>query len=231
MTQNFEIPVEPDWPHDKFASRYAMSVGSEPNKLLIASALTPPTKHGREDLTARLVMHFLLYRLNIAQVRQNYIKNPKFGRYRYTWLKLEEFATNTGLSFDQVKRGMDTLVGGGIVYATRATRSEPRSYRLTDPAFLMFHGLQYPVTKAKWLSHNMDDLAQEKDSAGFYVKADWIAKLDTLIKDYPKCFPSILEALRSSFHEWHNSDKTDQAFFGELVQSMESQYEEFLKPA
>ena len=142
---SFEITRQPDWPHTKnLTVPYNFRFLGPRGPYVVASFLTPPTPTGQHDLATRTVLEYLLWRLRSGNVRKKYKDDPKFGPYIYTWgMTHAEYAKNLLLSEDQVKRAFNSMTKNGIVYAVRASKSEPLHYRLTDSAFMMAHALQY----------------------------------------------------------------------------------------
>lgn len=201
----FKITPEPEWPH---GAPYSFKhVGHAPNQRLIASALTPRTKSGQTDLRAREVLAMTLFRLNLSKVRRNRRNDPAYGNYRFWWGSLEGLAKDTGLSFDQAKRGMDTLINGGVIYAVRKDLNEPRSYRLTDAAFAMAQSLQYPILRARW---EFEQAGHKQPST---VSAVWLMSLDEYAADYAREFPDLVSDLRELFDLWHqNTHATGRKF-------------------
>lgn len=196
----FKVTREPDWPHDAACPRYSFSyIGGATNQIVLAAALTPRTKTGQADLRARLVLHQLLFRLRTSNIRRRHKHLPEFGPYRFSWFKLEEMASWAALSLDQTKRGMEHLVHGRIVYSTRACRSEPLSYRLTDEAFQMAHVLQYLPLRAKVA---LDLRASEMSKEECQKVSEQVAEY---LEDYPRRFAEIVLKLEPTFDEWHKS--------------------------
>ncbi|MBO9478243.1 hypothetical protein J7382_11920 [Shimia sp. R11_0] len=163
--EDFKLNRQPDWP-EKMGSPYAFNVGYEPNKGLLAAALTPRTKQGRANLAARLVLVVLLFKLNKSRQRLKYKSDPRFGNYRYVWFHMHELEAWAGLNKHQAERGMKALIDGGIVYATRANKNQPRSYRLTDAAFMMAHAFQYPHHRLTWTEHHVYSMLDTPKGGG-----------------------------------------------------------------
>lgn len=201
-TDMFKLTNQIDWPHSEFCGHYDFSfIGGLPTRMLLASALTPRTRNGQSDIRTRVLLHYFLYRLNASQIRKNRRHLPTFGKYRYTWCRLEELAERTDLSTDQTKRSIERLVAGKIVYSVRASRSDVCSYRLTDEAFMMAHAFQYPVLKANWLyKSNFDHYPAAKK----YSAESAFREIES---EYPKSF---LADFHKTFHPimdmWHKCE-------------------------
>ena len=146
MAMPFKLTNEPDWPNSKICPRYSLApLGGEPNQSLAASALVPRSVSGQANITARVVLRHMIWRLNIGNVRRLRRDDAAFGQYRFIWFPQDKLAIEMGLSVHQVKRELESLTKSGIIYRVRRGTSEANSYRLTDPAFKLMHLMQWPV--------------------------------------------------------------------------------------
>lgn len=178
MANQFKLTIEPEWPNSEYCARYSLApLGGEPNQSLLASVLVPRSVNGRVSPTTRLVLRHMIWRLHNGAVRKSRKDDPAFGEYRYTWDPLEKLAMEMGLSIHQAKRELETLTKRGIIYRVRRGTTEANSYRLTDPAFMLMHLLQWPVLAYRF--GNNQCLSKDFETAYRKWFPEWIAAPDT----------------------------------------------------
>lgn len=206
--KEFKITRQPDWPKE-LGGAHSFDVGYEPNKALLARALTPRTAKGRDDLVGRSVLSVLLFRLRTSKIRKQHKTDPRFGDYQYSWFHLSDLELWAGLSEDQATRGMKSLIDGGIVYATRANQNQPRSYRLTDEAFMMAHALQFPQLKVRYSLAWIKENEKSKNAAVRNLLQPMIyacSDADEIVKDhYVKGFAYRMAEWKSLLDDWHRA--------------------------
>ncbi|WP_282159408.1 hypothetical protein [Shimia thalassica] len=206
--KEFKLTSQLDWPKE-LGSAYSFEVGYEPNKALLAAALTPRTAKGRADLVGRSVLSVLLFRLKTSKIRTQHKADPRFGAYQYSWFHMSDLEMWAGLTEDQATRGMKSLIDGGIVYATRANQNQPRSYRLTDAAFMMAHALEYPQLKLRYVSawigtnEKSKNASMQKLTQGMIHVFD---EADQSVKDhYIAAFAHRVAEWKPLLDEWHRA--------------------------